>query len=369
VRDPRIPRPIGIGLSPGGVSVRLAHNRYMSSASGVSEARVPDPGAGCEGSGVEGASQIGLTVAAVARRLGVAPATLRTWDRRYGIGPSQHAAGAHRRYNAEDLARLDRMRRLVLAGVSPGEAARAATSEAAIDADSGIGTSTPATFDTESVASPTGRHGGGRVVAMPGGAPAARGLARAALALDSEACRTLVAETVERRGVVWTWDHLLLPVLVSVGQRWEQTGEGIEVEHVLSEAIQSVFAEMSRRVALPRNSRPVLLAGSEHEQHTLPLWAVAAGLAERGVTSRMMGARMPTSALSEAMRRTGPGAVLVWSQVADTGDTNAINDLPELRPDPLIILAGPGWTSGSTRARRVYDLTGALEELCRAVGV
>ena len=29
-----------------------------------------------------------LAVAAVARRLGVAPATLRTWDRRYGLGPS-----------------------------------------------------------------------------------------------------------------------------------------------------------------------------------------------------------------------------------------------------------------------------------------
>ena len=32
-----------------------------------------------------------LTVAAVARRLGVAPATLRTWDRRYGLGPTEHA--------------------------------------------------------------------------------------------------------------------------------------------------------------------------------------------------------------------------------------------------------------------------------------
>jgi DNA-binding transcriptional MerR regulator len=355
-------------VSPGGVSVGLAHNRYMSSASGVSEAHLPEPGAGRKDSIAEGASQIGLTVAAVARRLGVAPATLRTWDRRYGIGPSQHAAGAHRRYNAQDLARLDRMRRLVLAGVSPGEAARAAATEVVIDADSETLTATPATPEINSATSPSGRHGGGRVVAMPGGAPAARGLARAALALDSEACRALVAETVERRGVVWTWDHLLLPVLVGVGQRWEQTGTGIEVEHVLSEAIQSVFAEMSRRVTFPRNSRPVLLAGSEHEQHTLPLWAVAAGLAERGVTSQMMGARMPPSALAAAMRRTGPGAVLVWSQVADTGDTDAINDLPELRPDPLIVLAGPGWTSGSTRARRVYDLTGALEELSRAVG-
>jgi DNA-binding transcriptional MerR regulator len=45
----------------------------------------------------------GLSVAAVARRLGVAPATLRTWDRRYGLGPSQHSAGAHRRYSPADV--------------------------------------------------------------------------------------------------------------------------------------------------------------------------------------------------------------------------------------------------------------------------
>jgi transposase-like protein len=47
-----------------------------------------------------------LTVAAVARRIGVAPATLRTWDRRYGLGPSSHEAGEHRRYCPSDLAKL-----------------------------------------------------------------------------------------------------------------------------------------------------------------------------------------------------------------------------------------------------------------------
>jgi len=46
-----------------------------------------------------------LTVSAVAHRLGVAPATLRTWARRYGLGPSEHSAGEHRRYSAADLAR------------------------------------------------------------------------------------------------------------------------------------------------------------------------------------------------------------------------------------------------------------------------
>jgi DNA-binding transcriptional MerR regulator len=65
-----------------------------------------------------------LTVAALARRLGVAPATLRTWDRRYGVGPSGHTTGRHRRYGAEDIARLELMQRALLRGASPAEAAR-----------------------------------------------------------------------------------------------------------------------------------------------------------------------------------------------------------------------------------------------------
>src|SRR4051795_5380404 len=67
-----------------------------------------------------------LTVAAVARRLGVAPSTLRTWDRRYGLGPSAHTAGSHRRYSATALSRLVVMRGLTMEGVPPAEAAQIA---------------------------------------------------------------------------------------------------------------------------------------------------------------------------------------------------------------------------------------------------
>ncbi|HMA46918.1 MAG TPA: MerR family transcriptional regulator, partial [Frankiaceae bacterium] len=59
------------------------------------------------------------TVAAVARRLGIAPATLRTWDRRYGMGPTDHQAGTRRRYSHADVARLELMRRLTVDGVAP----------------------------------------------------------------------------------------------------------------------------------------------------------------------------------------------------------------------------------------------------------
>src|SRR5699024_12445688 len=69
-----------------------------------------------------------LTVSAVAARLGVAPSTLRTWDRRYSLGPSDHTAGSHRRYSGADIARLMVMRRLTLEGVAPADAAKIARS-------------------------------------------------------------------------------------------------------------------------------------------------------------------------------------------------------------------------------------------------
>src|SRR3954464_5750585 len=87
----------------------------------------PEPSTGAA------AQQPVLTVAAVARRLGGAPSTLRTWDRRYGLGPSAHTAGAHRRYSRADVARLMVMRRLTLEGVSPPDAAKIALATAVSD--------------------------------------------------------------------------------------------------------------------------------------------------------------------------------------------------------------------------------------------
>jgi DNA-binding transcriptional MerR regulator len=301
----------------------------------------------------------GLTVAAVARRLGVAPATLRTWDRRYGLGPSQHSAGAHRRYSPADVARLERMRRLVLSGVPPAEAARVAQVDGP-DGDDSLGSSP--SIDTSA------RQGGGHVVAIPGGTPNARGLARAAIALDADSCRSIVGETLDRRGVVWTWDHLIVPVLIGIGQKWEQSGKGIDVEHVLSEAIQAEFSERVSR-APATSPATVLLAAAPGELHVLPMWALAAGLSERQVAMRMMGARTPADAIGQAMRRTGPGAVLVWSQTRETGDPSALAVLPDLRPEPLVLLGGPGWWPVEPpRGERVSDLSEAITMLARAAG-
>jgi MerR family transcriptional regulator, light-induced transcriptional regulator len=64
-----------------------------------------------------------LTIAGLARRSGVAPATLRAWERRHGIVTPTRTPGGHRRYSLDDLARVVQVRDLVAGGMSLAAAA------------------------------------------------------------------------------------------------------------------------------------------------------------------------------------------------------------------------------------------------------
>jgi DNA-binding transcriptional MerR regulator len=332
-----------------------------------------DPGdqhavAGPQGSGEDsllpGAPR--LTVAAVARRLGVAPATLRTWARRYDLGPSEHAAGAHRRYSLTDVARLETMRRLTLEGVPPAEAARFALAAPAEQA-SVVADPLP---DREGALLRRPGGPGGRVLPLPGAEAVVRGLGRAAMALDSAAVLATMRGQIAERGVVRTWDDVLRPVLAAAGARWAQTGEGVEVEHLLSDCVVTVLRETASRAQEPQGGRPVLLACAPDEQHALPLHAVAAGLAERGLAARVLGAAMPGYALEAAVRRTGPAVLFVWSQLRSTAAPEVLRALPITRPPTAVVVGGPGWVPEELprRVTVAEDITHALELVDRALG-
>jgi DNA-binding transcriptional MerR regulator len=287
-----------------------------------------------------------LTVAAVARRLGVAPATLRTWDRRYGLGPSSHEAGEHRRYCPSDLAQLTLMRRLIISGVAPADAAlRAKAHSGSVSVENVI-----QDFEVRE--------------------DVVDSLHRAAKSLDKNFVETLLRKDISENGVIASWTEVIVPLLFLVGDEWAATGTGIEVEHMLSEIIKRLLREGVAEIKDPVNAQPVLLASVGEELHCLALHALAAALAEKGIESFFLGARTPLEAISGMVKRAAPPAVFLWAQLEQNSDPKFFKDLPVVRPAPRVIVGGPGWDRQSCADVVVaQDLTHACDEIERAVGL
>jgi transposase-like protein len=303
----------------------------------------------------------GLTVTAVARRLGIAPATLRSWHRRYGIGPSAHREGSHRRYTPADLDRLERMRAELLRGASAADAARAAR------VAEPLGTPGPApTAASRSAPTPDEPPGriGGRGLGLPGADPLARRLGRAVLGLDADAVGSVLTGAIGSLGVVAAWDRVARPVLVALAERWVSTGKGVEAEHLLSESLVRALAAVGDRLEPP--VRPVLLACAPDEGHSLPLCALAAALAERGVAARLLGASLPIDALHSAVRRTAPAVVVLWAHAPVVeAVADGVRRRPRTRPPSRWFVAGPGWADRPLPAG--VAMLGALGEATDAI--
>ena len=306
-----------------------------------------------------------FTVSGAARRLGIPAATLRTWERRHGIGPSARSPGGHRRYTWEDLVRLRAMRTLVETGIPPaqaaGLAARAAHGEGGRSLPAGAAASATATSAAAGqLAGPLAGHAG-----PPGPAPPPGMVVRAALALDAPLLRTVFTDAFASYGVTATWQQLAVPALGELGDRAPPAGH-VAAEHLLSGCLLSALLQVITQAPPAHMARPVVLACAEEEQHVLPVYALQAELASRGVDVRQLGGRVPRQALAHAVRAVRPAAVFVWAQVPGTADPALLHGLQHgLPPVPRVVIGGPGWprAAGIGQVSLVSSLASAADLL------
>lgn len=265
-------------------------------------------------------------VQAVAHRLGVPTATLRSWTRRYGIGPVEHHPGRHRLYSESDIAVLERMRSLIEQGASPASAARAALNESA-----------PALIDTDA-------------------------LLAAALRLDYASATHLLDQRLRHHGVIDTWETMCRPAFAAIEARQAEGWRCIDVEHMLSWAVTTSLHRLPFAVIDAPIS--VILACVDGETHALPLEALRAALCERGCGVLMLGAAVPDAAIADAVSRCNQAArVVLWSQTANTARPDVVRAL--LDTSPLLMVGGPGWDRVSLPAEtvRLSSLNDAVQRL------
>jgi MerR family transcriptional regulator, light-induced transcriptional regulator len=309
-----------------------------------------------------------LTVAAVARRLGVAPATLRTWDRRYGLGPSEHLAGAHRRYSSADVARLLVMRRLTLEGVAPAEAARAALSaDPTQGAQGGVPQAPSVTEVVDAYAHATPM------------APDPPALVAAAGHFDNAAVRWMLSRVHPRDALAW-WSDLVEPALLTLTGRVTLEGPG---EHAAPALTAAAFAELRSRAAVSaaRGAEdaeqasvavPVVLALSTGRGSDLLVHVVATALQERWVRARVLSSTTPRAAL-EAVQRVRPAAVLVHVGGEDSDPALAaevVRVLVEADESAPVFVQGDSGALDlpvAANVHRIRTLPGTLHEVVATV--
>ena len=274
------------------------------------------------------AAPAGLPVTAAARRLGLSASTLRSWERRYGLAPSLRTSGGHRRYSAADLIALQQLRQLTDAGMATATAARA-------------------------VRPPAPRRG-----RAPGPRDPAGRLAATVEDLDAPRAQRAAEAVLAQWGPAAAWTDVFAPLLRRLGDRWGSTGEGVEREHVASDAIDQALTGYTRRARLGAGRCALLAVAAPGEGHVLPLQALAAALAEHAVPARVLTA-LPVIGLHAAVDALEPAVLLVWAQAPETADALVPGGL--VGRVPAVYVGGPGWP------RQLPATVSALPDLPAAV--
>lgn len=254
-----------------------------------------------------------LTVGKVADELGIPIPTLRTWDRRYGVGPSVRTPGGHRRYSRNDLERVRRLKEIIDAGVAPVVAAQI-VSEVLV----------PNEVEVD----------------------ATRRIIEATKALDSQTITEIIDGAVRASGLVRAWDMVMAPALVRIGDAWEGGIVGVEHEHLLSSRVLQFLRGQTRTVTAQKTGT-VLLASAPEEQHKLPIVALEAALADRGVASLELGSRLPSEALQLLMTSVEPDIVVLWASMPREADDPVLDVLRAAPEGCEVLMAGPGWADES----------------------
>ena len=305
----------------------------------------------------------GWPIGAVAERLGIAAPTLRSWDRRHGVGPSLRTSGNHRRYTELDIRRVQLMSRLTAQGVP---AQSAADSVLAADVQSlaeRLDGELPGGTDAAEVPDeglPAGESGE-LVEAIVG----------AARTLDTRTLEQLYRQVLRRRDVAPAWEDVLAPALRRVGDLWGEGRLGVQSEHLCSELLQSELRAVTRANRQRTAGPPLMLASADDEQHHLPLLGLEAALARHGVASLFLGPRVPADALLSALLESRPRALFLWASIDRRVDDPFWRrlELVDWRLD--VVVGGPGWPDGiavpvpggPVSLTRVSDFTTAVRVL------
>ncbi len=227
----------------------------------------------------------------VSQLTGVSTATLRAWERRYGVPTPARTASAYRLYSEADVALVRRMSDLVKQGIAAAEAARSVLTSSERDAPVVVGEIDPFTSACERIIDATVRFD-------PDG-------------IELEAKRVLSLGS----GLV-IFDRVIGPALRRIGELWHEGVITIAQEHLASQVFLGTLIDLLRLSQPSDSSRRVAMACFADEDHVLGLYGSALRFASWGFRTMIIGARTPPSAIARVVESLEPDVVALSVTIA-----------------------------------------------------
>lgn len=234
------------------------------------------------------------TMGEIERALGIPAATVRAWERRYGVPRPGRSSGRHRLYSEEDLSLLRWLVARQQEGMSISRAVAAWKHQAA--------RATP----------PADR--------LAGGPEAAQGLERlrsdwveACLRYDRALAEAILSQAFALYPAREVCVELLLGGISRIGEGWFRGEATVHQEHFAS-AIASHQVERLIAATAPWRKERILLACPPGELHAFALLFLALLLRQRGLQTVLLGASVPLERLDSAVAEVRPDLAVLSAQ-------------------------------------------------------
>lgn len=266
------------------------------------------------------------TIKRAAELTGIPAATLRAWERRYGLGQPTRTESGYRLYDETALADIRAMQLLLDAGWAPRQAAAEV-----IRRGGEVG---PALIAASGLAIAQTDVDGERAIAA---------FLAAASAMDDFAMRRALDQGFGRASFEVAFDTWLAPALRALGQAWCDGQLDIAAEHFASAAVMRRLSAAYESAAMVQGAPRVLVGLAPGAFHELGALAFATAARRSGLSAIYVGANLPEASWLACLAQEPVDAIML-SVVASFEIEQARSLIERVRheyPNVVVSVGGP----------------------------
>lgn len=277
-----------------------------------------------------------LAIGELAKKTGLSPERLRSWEQRYGVPQPVRLDSGHRRYPESQVEFLMDVGRLLAFGFKASELLRQLPGDLRASVKS-VGTDS---FD------------------------ALESWFSLVQDFDAKGFGDALELASEEMGLVKLMDTRLSPFLWEIGERWARGEIRVAHEHFATNRISQLLGDLAgRKIVEKKAGVKILLTTLPGDLHGVGVSMVDAVLGEEGIETVVLGADSPVKEIAAAAKSASVShiAISISRGAAQKGVGKVLDELIEMAPDCELLLGGGGVSLGIRLPRGVRQFRSMAE--------